>query len=1109
MNLQGTWRFCLDREDIGIKEKWYLRELENNIRVSGSLQEQGYGDEITAETPLIDGLHDKLWFLREEMCDFSKDEKVRIPFLSQPVRHYTGAAWFQRDIEIKKEWGRKKQKLFMELVHWKSSVWVDDVFYGDFDSLCVPHIFPLGYLCAGKHVLTVRVDNRMLFPYRPDAHGVSDSVGHTWNGIAGRVELLQEDELSFQKIEVFPDYASKSAKIKIGIQNDGCAETVCISINLCINANREDIGDAQSIMPKMREFCLKGKAESGESELEYSIPLGEAARCWDEFTPVLQKLKLGLQRENGEITDRKNVTFGLRNPVASGRKILLNGRVCHFRGTHDGGCFPLTGYPAYEEKDWKRIFGICKEWGLNHVRFHSWCPPEAAFQAADEMGIYLQIETGMWNYFLKGGEMEQQLWLETERILDTFGNHPSFLMLSSGNEPHGEYKPVVKEWVEKCRKRDNRHLYCAQSGWLWPQPPEELNATDYFYTCSRYNTSKMRGREGWFGKDYNKYLEDLEAPFLSHELGQYCAYPDFRIIDKFTGYLRPGNLEVFRSLAARHGLLKWNKDFVKASGRLQFLAYKEEIEANYRTSGFSGFSLLDLHDYLGQGGALVGFLDAFWDKKSYANAKDFRHFCAPVVPLLRMRKVNYRTDEMFEAELEVACYTKEEKLETNVLWTVRNSCEKTVLQGVFPKVTILSGGNTYIGKMDFALKQLSAPDSYVLTVELEGTGIENSWKLWVFPEAGMPVVSPEIGIAKTLSAVRKLLREGKKVLFLVQPENLQYNSPQLSGIPVFWNGRMGPKWSRNLGMWCDVSHGALKEFPTEEEMEWQWEEVFDGARGINMEGLPGELRPFLQPIDDWNRSYPLALAFEAKLNGGKILVCSADLQNNLADRPAAEQLLHSFLNYMGSAEFQPDVVVTEEQMKTFMADTSIMRRLHAEVSVKSSFKDIAAEENPVSNLLDGDPNTYWLAGGIYGGSYPFELEFKVENPVKIKGLQIVPRQNHRDYEGQIKTYAVYGEEKGKWNEICKGKLKASFDPQKILFPKEVELQKLRLCLLDGFGAKNLFYWKEQKGFFSKQEDYMDQCASLAEVDFICGKFESEEENAVSYRQGKTASKEIY
>jgi beta-galactosidase len=926
----------------------------------------------------------------------------------------------------------------------------------------------------------------------------------------------------FDDVSVYPDYITRSALIRINVKNiSGSPRTCSINIKKTINLNCSD----NSRYPKISDdIAFNADIGTGGEVLEYSLQLGENASFWDEFNPALHKLDIALVlNPDGEIYDVKTVTLGLRNITTKGRSFLINGKSISFRGTNDAGCFPLTGFPATDIAEWRRIMSICKEWGLNHIRYHSWCPPDAAFVAADEVGVYLQVECGMWNYFTTGGAIENQLHVETDRILKAYGNHPSFLMLSSGNEPHGKYKPCVKNWVAKYREMDSRHLYCAQSGWLWPSPDESLDATDYFYTCSR-GEGRMRGIRGWFGKDYSEYIEDLEAPFLCHELGQHCAYPDFSIIDKFTGYLRAGNYEIFKHSLEKHKMLHKNVDFVNASGMLQAAAYKEEVEANLRTYGYSGFSLLDLHDYLGQGSALVGLLDAFWEEKPYIGPEQFRRFCAQVVPLARIYKVVYTASETFSADLEFACYYKEDLLDATIYWKIVDEGGKVFIDGRFDKRDIRTGRNTFIGKIVADLGCLKTPSSYKLVVGVEDTSVENDWKFWVYPDKINFSSLKRVKVTKSFTEAISLLKDGERVLFLPPSESIGYNSPPLSILPPFWNTQMGPKWSRNLGLWCDTSHLALSEFPTSCGMEWQWNEIVENARGINIEALPDEVEPFIWPIDDWNRNYKLALAFECNVYSGRLMVCSAELQRDLDKRPAARQLLYSILRYMDSDNFKPMVEVTEEQLKSFLFDTTIMKKLKAKARiiggmeseiVNNTLNNSRIPQYSIDSIIDGDPNTYWLTGDKYGGQYPFEIEIQVDKPVSVNGITVMPRQNHRDYEGAVKKYEIYTSLDGDtWDKAAYGELSASADLKKIYFKNSTILKKLRLKLIEGFGADNLFYWtrEEKVGFRSTRESYQDKCASLAEVSFICDEdteLSPSNDIKIKYKNVATASEEIY
>jgi beta-galactosidase/beta-glucuronidase len=364
------------------------------------------------------------------------------------VRHYLGVAWYQREIEIPAEWKGKRVALTLERTRWQTDIYVDDKLIGSNRSLVAPHEFDLGILSTGRHRLSIRIDNRMLQPaYRPDGHSVSDAEGSTWNGIVGRIELSATSPVWIDDAQVYPNVAGRSAQIRVTIGNI--------------------TGQSGSGMLRAGNVSVPVRWSEHGGQAMIEVPLPDA-KPWSEFGPALQRLSVALSGPQAD--DRRELTFGLREIKADGGSILLNGELFHLRATHDGGGFPLTGYPATDVATWKGIIGICKEWGLNGMRFHSWCPAEAAFTAADEMGFYLQPECGMWNSFDPGRKMLDLLNEETAALLKAYGNHPSFVMLGATNEPAGRYKEQLPEWDKKWRDADPRRLYSDGTGRWAPAP---------------------------------------------------------------------------------------------------------------------------------------------------------------------------------------------------------------------------------------------------------------------------------------------------------------------------------------------------------------------------------------------------------------------------------------------------------------------------------------------------------------------------------------------------------------------------------------------------------------------------------------------------------------
>jgi hypothetical protein len=912
VSLAGTWRFALDRNNAGVGAGWFKKTLTDaNISLPGILQTQGFGDEITAETKFIAALpRDMRWYLLPQYKKYTTPGKVLVPYLSQPVRHYLGVAWYQRDIDVPAGWEGKRLDLFLERTRWQTDVYIDDKLIGSNRSLVAPHEFDLGILKPGKHLLTIRIDNSMLKPdYRFDGHSVSDAEGSTWNGIVGRIELSATSPVWIDDAQVFPNIAARSAQVRVTIGNiTGKAGTGTLSAG------------GVSVPAKWDE-------KGGNAIIDVPMP---NARLWSEFTPELQTLTIKLN--GGEADHQKPVTFGMREIKTDGNYILMNGERMFLRGTHDGGGFPLTGYPATDVATWKKIIGICKTWGLNGMRFHSWCPPEAAFTAADELGFYFQPECGMWNSFDPDGKMLAVLNDESARMLKAYGNHPSFTLLSATNEPAGNYAKQLPGWETALRKADPRRLYTDGTGRYAPPPggPGTPYAADYLITFAR-------GSRGWFGNDFEDALNatrrGTKIPCIGHEIGQYCSYPDFGIIDKFNGkgkyaafpngigwgkvpYMQPGNYIIMRDSAKEHGLLSRNKELAHASGKFQVACYKEELEGILRTPSYSGYQLLDLHDYLGQGGALIGVLDAFWEDKGYVTPTEFKHFNNTTVPLIRLKDRIFTTNQTLTASAEVVNYGPAALKSVTPSWKILNSSGKPVMNGNLAATDIARGSGQVLGTITAALSSLPAPAAYSVVLELGD--FSNYWNFWLFPAGMKNDIPSDVFVSSSWDEAKAKLAAGGKVLFLSGiPENGTRNLA-LTSSPIFWNSLMNPNKTWMLGLLNQSKHAALSGFPSEDHCDWQWTNMFPRTLAMNMEALSPTVQSIVQPIDDWNRNLRLSMLFECQVGNGRLMVTSFDLSDKAMDRISSAGLRKSVLDYMASAKFKPENKVTMAELEAWV-----------------------------------------------------------------------------------------------------------------------------------------------------------------------------------------------
>lgn len=619
-----------------------------------------------------------------------------------------------------------------------------------------------------------------------------------------------------------------------------------------------------------------------------------------------------------------------------GAHFYANGHRIFLRGKHDAAVWPLTGHVEMSVEGWMKYLGTCKEYGINHVRFHSWCPPEAAFVAADSLGIYLQPELPFWGSFDKKDEkLMTFLHQEGVNILREYGHHPSFRMMALGNELWGDIDKM-KEFVDDFRKiAPDKYYTFGSNYYLGYQGIKE--GMDYFTTCriggegwGKYNTH-TRGSfsfaDAYDGgminhfhpnstMNFDEACDKAGIPIISHETGQFQTYPDYREMKKYTGVLHPYNFEVFRRRLAAAGMLSQADDFPKASGLWSVKLYKADIEMDLRTRNMAGFQLLDIQDYPGQGSAFVGILDAFMESKGITTSEEWRQWCSPVVPLLEMKKFCFEDGEKIQAKVKVANYGGTSLYGKKLMWKIGDA------EGVM-NIFTYDEGLIDVGILD---EEISAdkPAKLNVSLNIEGTEARNSYELWVYPKKALE--KKGIIIARDLNQeVVKVLEKGGKVLWM--PDSLPYTVGGLFQTD-YWNYRMFKTICENnkkkvspgtLGILTNPEHPIFKGFPTEMHTNWQWFPVIKESHPLVLDNFAKDYRPVVQVIDNIERNHKLGLVMEWKVGAGKLLVCMSDLEK-AAKYPEGKAFYQSVLNYMRSADFNPSAEITVDELKKKLAE---------------------------------------------------------------------------------------------------------------------------------------------------------------------------------------------
>ena len=841
---------------------------------------------------------------------------------------YCGPVTYTRTVDIPQSMAACPMVLCMERTK-PSTLWIDGDSVGSICQLYCAHEYQLPTLSAGRHEIRIRIDNSD--GAVPDAvhgsHAWAESTQTNWNGILGDFYIEARPHAYINKVYVYPDVDGRKARVRMTVVSDKALKTT-------LTLNAEAYNTQQAAAPlKHREAVV---LTAGENTVEATLSMGDAPLLWSEFHPALYRLTARIGAEDEYVT-----SFGMRKFGIEGTQFVINGNKTFLRGTHDACVFPLTAYCPTDVYEWQRVFRIAKAYGINHYRFHSYTPTEAAFVAADLEGIYLQCELPVWGTIeKKNGTLNDFLLHEAHGELDAFGNHPSFMSMGLGNELWGE-ADTMAEWLEGFRKQDDRHLYCfGSNNWLGWQVHE---GEDYMVTCrvgggehysanTRTSFSFADEDEGGLlnhtrpntRDDFSLPVSKTARPIVAHETCQFQMYPNYNQIGRYKGVLYPYNLEVFRSRLDENGLTDQSVDFVTATTAWGLECYKADIEYCVRTKGFGGYQLLDLKDYPGQGSALCGILDAFMNQKSKADAKVV-NVMQPVVPMLLMDKYCWSNEEEFKAHIALCTYTEGD---WNQPIEVVVKCGKNMKT----LTTACHVGQGDVLVVDSLRGMIFCPEdsAVVNTITLKTGNYSNEYNVWVYPE--VKEMKSDVMMADTLdAAVLKALEKGRTVLLAPSFPSIEKQSIGGLFTPDYWNYAMFKTISENngkpvspgsLGMLMDKLSPLFDDFPTEGYTDWQWWCVAKHSRPLILNSLPKDYRPIIQTVDNVERNHKLGILMEFKCGKGKLLICTTDLES-ISDFVEGRAYRNAVMKY--AQTFNPTTEITPDALRTLLYSETKIR----------------------------------------------------------------------------------------------------------------------------------------------------------------------------------------
>ena len=962
------WNFSVPKNACGMESymkilldgSWHV-ELEDGttgqMDLPGTLDENGIGyRDVGANQWHPDAALGKA----EEEID--KDAPIATRFTRRHT--YEGKARISRRIKIP-EYGM--ERLFVRVERARAlRLFVDGAESCIFrqGTLSTPYIFELTGVTPGEHEFTFLSDNS--YPGMPKtaicySSAATDETQTNWNGILGECSMYTRPQNFIDSLRVYPRAVKKEEKNKA----DSYVIDVCVELapgakkiykdaKIVLQSEALAAGELEHTQTLTEIISCSGErlAEAGTDKQETpktveiwfrDLPLRKNVKLWDEdegnLYEMVATLDCGMPAEDGgDSTDEYRTCFGIRSFGDNGSgRLALNGRTIFLRGEANCAEYPETGHPPMTIPEWKEMLLKYRSYGINCVRFHSHCEPEAAFAAADELGMLLQPELSHWDPKDAFGTEESYRYYRAEltAILKTYANHPSFVMLTLGNElqAQGKGRERMRELVRTAKRLDPTRLYANGSNAFYGE--EGCDSESDFYTSQSCRNVVIRGTfsgmRGYINENYPsadhaydaamvEIRKEYPKPVFSFEVGQFEVLPDFEELKSFHGISDPVNLKLIKKRVEERGLLPSWKKYVEATGELSRLAYREEIEAAMRTRELSGISLLGLQDFPGQGTALVGMMNSHLEPKPYdfARPERFREFFRESRIFVKLPRYTYEEGEYLTAEVEVANFGKE-SISGELVWTLGyRDCAVNTGSGEFlygradRQKNCPPGTYTSLGRLDIPLEVKGVSAAFMLTVSMGDC--TSTYPVWVYkktsPECTKNVYETRVFDEQT----RAVLQNGGRVYLSpdADEESLPY-SIKTQFTTDFWSVGTFVDQEGGMGQLIDTEHPIFKEFPTDFHTDWQWW-IMATKRAVI---LPHPMKMIITEMDSYAFLRPMAQLIEFRCLKGKVLLSTMELHKS-QQYPEARALQAAIYTYLSGENFEPAEELAEEELSTLV-----------------------------------------------------------------------------------------------------------------------------------------------------------------------------------------------
>ncbi len=817
-----------------------------------------------------------------------------------------GCGWYRKRFKAEADWGEKSVTLHVGGVTMEAYIWLNRKWIGHHEGHLTPFFYSLSeaLLPGEDNELLIAVSNT-----RTDRSGCSirGNKGKT-AGITRPVFLEVTGKQRIEDVYVHPDSSMEKLLWQVTLSGEGAHE---IKWEV-LDTEKGEITHCGVVPVSTRKTLW----ESGADKLER----------WSDTSPKLYRLRLKLL-QNCIVEDEMEQSFGLRLVEAKEQRILLNKRPVFLRGATEHAYFPRTCTVPMNKEYYLNAIKALRSYGFNWMRFHTWIPPLECLEAADELGMMIQVE-------MANGFAENE-WMDALLVCRS---HPSVILYCCGNEVRMDEKmiPFLEKMAECLHRQVPDVLFNPMEGLRGIEYDVDDAHTGFHEEFYRYDRlerlDKFSDVYAPHGRQFSYHslatteeaveenLGKFRRPCLIHEACINDTYLNLDLEKRYEGTRIGTKLySAVRAYTERMGVLDRTPVYYRNSCLWMKQVMKYSLENARRSNRVSGYDLLGAIDFhWHRSGYGCGFMNEFYELKEGFTREEILSYNGESVLLASVGKNrNIRGGQGLEVPVQVALYGENAARDGVLSYYLGDEAGKVYCSERLSVAFVENYMVSRIAILQLTFPEVERPVKVTLKLHFDAHQyqLDNGWDFWVFPEeapyfgeacgAGVAGAQAESNVLVTQRLDKKIfsaLTAGDRVLLLG-------SGPFPSVRTTFQIMTAGRP--QGLNATVVYEHPLTKRLPHEGFCDWQFQPLMDGGETVVFNDAPVPFKPIVEMVSGYKIIRKQASMFELRVGKGRLFVCSLNMKNQDAGTLYLRKLLE---RYTASEEFCPVAEISPERL---------------------------------------------------------------------------------------------------------------------------------------------------------------------------------------------------